>query len=73
MVHEVHNWDSDSDYVEDDEHDELDQDPLMGIQDRVRPAELKEMSVGDICRTFHCSNLPTTLQTTGLTLDRTHS
>ena len=61
MVHEVHNWDSDSDYVEDDEHDELDQDPLMLIQDRVRPAELREMAVADICRTFQCSNLPATL------------
>lgn len=59
MVHEVHNWDTDSDYVDEEEHDELDQDPLMAIQDRVRPPELKEMLVGDICRTFHCSNLPT--------------
>jgi len=59
MVHEVHNWDSDSDYVDDDEYDELDQDPLMAIQDRVRPAELREMSVGNICRTSHRFILPT--------------
>jgi len=57
MVHEVHTWDSDSDYVEDGEYDELDQDPLMHIQDRVRPAELREMAVSDICSTFHCSDL----------------
>ena len=62
MVHEVPGWDSDSDYVEDEEHDELDQDPLMGIQDRVRPAELREMSVADICRRFHCSGPSTTLK-----------
>ena len=55
MVHEVHTWDSDSDYVDDDdEHDELDQDPLMVIKDRVKPAELKEMTVADICRTSRC-------------------
>lgn len=60
MVHEVHAWDSDSDYVDDDERDELDQDPLMVIQDRVRPAELREMSVADICRTSHCFRLPIT-------------
>jgi hypothetical protein len=51
MVHEVHNWDSDSDWVEDEEQDELDPDLLMIIQDRVRPAELREMSVADVCRT----------------------
>ena len=62
MVHEVPGWDSDSDYVEDEEHDELDQDPLMGIQDRVRPAELREMSVADICRRSHCSGPSTTLR-----------
>ena len=61
MVHEVHNWDTDSDYVDEDEYDELDQDPLMAIQDRVRPAELREMSVADICRTSHCPESPTTL------------
>lgn len=61
MVHEVHNWDSDSDYVEDDEYDELDQDPLMHIQDRVKPAELREMSVEDVCSMFRRSNLPANL------------
>jgi hypothetical protein len=56
MVHEVPSWDSDSDYVEDEEHDELDQDPLMVIQDRVKPAELREMSVA---RTFVvCPSVP---------------
>ena len=38
MVHEVQHWDSDSDWVDDEEKDGLDQDPLMDIQDRVRPA-----------------------------------
>ena len=52
MVHEVHNWDSDSDYVEDEERDELDQESPMAIQDRVNPAELREMAVGNICRVF---------------------
>lgn len=52
MVYEVHNWDSDSDYVEDDERDELDQESPMAIQDKVNPAELKEMSVANICRVF---------------------
>lgn len=61
MVHEVHSWESDSDYVEEDEHDELDQEPLMIIQDRVIPAELREMSVADICRTCRYSNLPVSL------------
>ena len=70
MVHEVHNWESDSDYVDDDEHDELDQDPLMAIQDRVRPAELREMSVATICRTSHRSNLPTSAY---LTPNRTYT
>lgn len=50
MVHEVPGWDSDSDWVEDEEQDELDQDPLMAIQDRVRPAELREMTVANVCR-----------------------
>ena len=63
MVHEVHSWDSDSDYVEEEEQDELDQDPLMFIQDRVRPPELREMSVADICRTSHCSSPPTARHT----------
>jgi len=57
MVHEVHTWDSDSDY-EEEEQDELEQDPLMAIPDRVRPAELREMSVGDICRTSYSFALP---------------
>ena len=52
MVHEVQHWDSDSDWVDDEEKDELDQDPLMDIQDRVRPAELREMTVSDVCRAF---------------------
>ena len=52
MVHEVHNWDSDSDYVEDEERDELDQESPMVIQDRVKPAELREMTVSTICRAF---------------------
>jgi len=73
MVHEVPGWDSDSDYVEDEEHDELDQDSLMGIQDRVRPAELREMSVADICRKFHCSGPSNTSRDTHLTLDRTYT
>lgn len=50
MVHEVPKWDTDSDWVEEEEEDELDQEPLMVIQDRVKPAELKEMSVSSICR-----------------------
>lgn len=50
MVHEVQRWDSDSDWVDDEEKDELDQDPLMDIQDRVRPAELREMTVSDVCQ-----------------------
>ena len=57
MVHEVPAWDSDSDYVEDDELDELDQDSLMVIQDRVRPAQLREMTVGTICSASYCHNL----------------
>jgi hypothetical protein len=61
MVREVPGWDSDSDYVEEEEHDELDQDPLMGIQDRVRPAELREMSVANVCRMFRCSGPSTAL------------
>jgi hypothetical protein len=72
MVHEVHGWGSDSDYVDDDEHDELDQDPLMHIQDRVKPAELREMSVATVCRTSPCSNLPSPLWGKYLTPDRTH-
>ena len=51
MVHEVLTWESDSDYVEEEE-DELDQEPLMIVQDRVKPAELREMSVADVCRMF---------------------
>lgn len=50
MVHEVPGWDSDPDWVDDEEQDELDQDPLMVIQDRVRPAELREMTVANVCR-----------------------
>ena len=71
MVHEVHPWDGDDDdYVDDDEYDELDQDPLMAIQDRVRPAELREMSVDTICRTSQCSNL---CMGAYLTPDRTYT
>jgi len=70
MVHEVQNWESDSDYVDEDECDELDQDPLMAIQDRVRPPELKQMSVATVCRTSQCSNLLTVLWGAYLTPDR---
>ena len=49
MVHEVPGWDSDSDWVEDEEQDELEQDPLMVIQDRVKPAKLREMTVANVC------------------------
>ena len=51
MVHEVQRWDSDSDWADEDDQDELDQDTLMNIQDRVKPPELKEMTVADICGT----------------------
>jgi len=50
MVHEVPAWDSDSDWVDNEEQDELEQDSLMVIQDRVRPAELREMTVANICQ-----------------------
>lgn len=56
MVHEVHNWDSDSDYVEDEERDELDQESPMAIQDQVKPAELREMTVETICSGFLSSS-----------------
>lgn len=73
MVHEVHTWESDSDYVDDDEQDELDQDPLMAIQDRVRPAELREMSVADICRTSCCPSPLGALWDVYLTPGRTYT
>ena len=57
MVHEVPGWDSDSDWVEDEEQDELEQDPLMVIQDRVKPAKLREMTVANVCSASYCSNL----------------
>jgi hypothetical protein len=57
MVHEVPGWDSDSDWVDDEEQDELDQDPLMVIQDRVKPAELRTMTVANICGVSYCSDL----------------
>lgn len=56
MVHEVLSRDSDSDWVDDEEQDELEQDPLMVIQDRVRPAELKVMTVANVCRASYCSD-----------------
>jgi hypothetical protein len=71
MVHEVPRWDSDSDWVDDEEQDELDQDSLMLIEGRVSPAELREMTVANVCRTFtsfrvyRCSEK--------LTLDRAHT
>lgn len=56
MVHEVLTYDTDSDFVDDEERDELDQDPLMNIEDRVKPAELKSMAVRDLCGASYCSN-----------------
>lgn len=62
MVHEVQHWDSDSEWADDEEKDELDQEPLMVIQDRVRPAELRDMLVKDVCRMFPLLQSPNTLK-----------
>lgn len=71
VTHEVEHWDSDSEWADDEEKDELDQDPLMTIQDRVRPAELREMSVADICRMGPILPIPQDFEK--LTADRAHT
>lgn len=71
MVHEVQHWDSDSEWADDEEKDELDQEPLMVIQDRVRPAELRDMLVKDVCRMFPLLQSPQHLEK--LTADRAYT